>query len=149
MRVTHGLAAVAAALQPLSYAAAESSHPTETAVIKFRGLVPNRDIRLQLSGDVFGGHVSYALGYFNGVADGTSSDATADVDTDGNGDAAARLLQTARRRPGKQRPGASASTGTSIRTSSGFWITIARNSLAAPRAAPTATMRKSFCPACS
>jgi phosphate-selective porin OprO/OprP len=55
-------------------------------------LVPNRDIGLQISGDVFRGHVNYALGYFNGVADGTSSDTTADVDTDGDGDAAARLF---------------------------------------------------------
>lgn len=55
-------------------------------------LVPNRDIGLQLSGDLFKAHVSYALGYFNGVADGTGSDLTADVDTDGDGDAAARLF---------------------------------------------------------
>jgi phosphate-selective porin OprO/OprP len=55
-------------------------------------LVPNRDLGLQISGDVFGGLVNYALGYFNGVADGTSSDSTADVDTDGDGDASARLF---------------------------------------------------------
>jgi phosphate-selective porin OprO/OprP len=55
-------------------------------------LVPNRDIGAQISGDVLGGHLSYALGYFNGVADGTSSDNIADVDTDGDGDAAARLF---------------------------------------------------------
>ncbi len=55
-------------------------------------LVPNRDIGLQLSGDLFTAHVNYALGYFNGVADGTGSDLTADVDTDGDGDAAARLF---------------------------------------------------------
>lgn len=55
-------------------------------------LVPNRDLGLQISGDVFGARVNYALGYFNGVADGTSSDTTADVDTDGDGDASARLF---------------------------------------------------------
>jgi phosphate-selective porin OprO and OprP len=55
-------------------------------------LVPNRDIGVQISGDVFSGHVNYALGYFNGVADGTGNDFTADVDTDGDGDAAARLF---------------------------------------------------------
>jgi len=55
-------------------------------------LVPNRDIGLQLSGDLFGGRASYALGYFNGVADGTSSDNIGDVDTDGDGEAAARLF---------------------------------------------------------
>jgi phosphate-selective porin OprO/OprP len=55
-------------------------------------LVPNRDIGLQVSGEVFDGHLNYALGYFNGVADGTSSDNIADVDTDGDGDAAARVF---------------------------------------------------------
>ena len=55
-------------------------------------LVPNRDIGLQISGEILGGHLNYALGYFNGVADGTSSDSIADVDTDGDGDAAARLF---------------------------------------------------------
>jgi phosphate-selective porin OprO/OprP len=55
-------------------------------------LVPNRDIGVQISGDVFSGHVNYALGYFNGVADGTSSDNIGDVDSDGDGDAAARLF---------------------------------------------------------
>ena len=55
-------------------------------------LVPNRDIGLQISGDVLSGRLNYAIGYFNGVADGTGSDLTGDVDTDGDGDAAARLF---------------------------------------------------------
>lgn len=37
-------------------------------------LVPNRDVGVQLHGDVAGGFVSYALGLFNGVADGGSAD---------------------------------------------------------------------------
>ncbi|MEO8020067.1 MAG: porin [Pseudomonadota bacterium] len=57
-------------------------------------LVPNRDLGLQLSGDFKGGAVSYALGYFNGVTDGNSSDAlaTPDVESDTEGDYAARLF---------------------------------------------------------
>jgi phosphate-selective porin OprO/OprP len=57
-------------------------------------LVPNRDLGLQLSGDIKGGVVSYAIGYFNGVNDGQSSDnlATPDVEVDTAGDYAARLF---------------------------------------------------------
>jgi phosphate-selective porin OprO/OprP len=35
--------------------------------------VPNRDIGIQLGGDLAGGTVSYALGVFNGVPDGTNN----------------------------------------------------------------------------
>jgi phosphate-selective porin OprO/OprP len=46
-------------------------------------LVPNRDVGLQLQGDLFGGALSYAAGVFNGVADGGSGDfETADDDKD-------------------------------------------------------------------
>ncbi|RPH51601.1 MAG: porin, partial [Lysobacterales bacterium] len=38
-------------------------------------LVPNRDLGVQLGGDVAGGVVNYSAGYFNGVSDGGSSDA--------------------------------------------------------------------------
>src|SRR5688572_20400633 len=57
-------------------------------------LVPNRDIGLQFSGDLNGGVFSYAVGYFNGVTDGQSSDnlATPDVEVDTAGDYAARLF---------------------------------------------------------
>jgi len=57
-------------------------------------LVPNRDLGVQLSGDFSGGAVSYAVGYFNGVTDGQSSDnlATPDVEVDTAGDYAARLF---------------------------------------------------------
>jgi phosphate-selective porin OprO/OprP len=57
-------------------------------------LVPNRDIGLQLSGDIRGGALSYAFGYFNGVTDGQSSDnlATPDVEADTAGDYAARVF---------------------------------------------------------
>jgi phosphate-selective porin OprO/OprP len=43
-------------------------------------LVPNRDVGVQLSGDVLGGAVTYAVGAFNGVDDGGSSDADANDD---------------------------------------------------------------------
>ena len=44
------------------------------------GLVPNRDLGIQLSGTLLGGALSYAAGYFNGTADGGSTDANATPD---------------------------------------------------------------------
>ena len=57
-------------------------------------LVPNRDIGVQLGGDLLGGRVNYSVGLFNGVADGTSSDnnSTPDFGSDGKGDVAARVF---------------------------------------------------------
>ncbi|MDE2448035.1 MAG: porin [Gammaproteobacteria bacterium] len=57
-------------------------------------LVPNRDIGVQLGGDLAGGRINYSFGVFNGVADGTSSDnnPTPDFSSDGKGDVAARLF---------------------------------------------------------
>ena len=57
-------------------------------------LVPNRDIGVQVGGDLAGGRVDYALGLFNGVADGTSSDSnpTPDFSSSGKGDVAARIF---------------------------------------------------------
>jgi phosphate-selective porin OprO and OprP len=57
-------------------------------------LVPNRDLGVQLGGDLFGGTLSYAVGYFDGVTDGSSTDANAspDVDNDGKKDVAGRLF---------------------------------------------------------
>lgn len=51
-------------------------------------LVPNRDLGVQLSGDLVGGGVNYALGVFNGVLDGSSADA----DTNDDKDYAARIF---------------------------------------------------------
>jgi phosphate-selective porin OprO and OprP len=45
-------------------------------------LVPNRDIGVLVSGDVFGGTVNYTVGVLNGVADGASSTTNADFDDD-------------------------------------------------------------------
>ncbi len=53
-------------------------------------LVPNRDVGLQLSGDLGGGVVSYAVGVFNGTADGGS----VDLDVNDGKDAVGRLLFT-------------------------------------------------------
>jgi len=57
-------------------------------------LVPNRDLGVQISGDLAGGVVAYQVGYFNGVTDGQSSDnlATPDVESDTGGDYAARVF---------------------------------------------------------
>src|ERR1700730_4295193 len=53
-------------------------------------LVPNRDLGLQLSGELGGGAFSYSFGYFNGVTDGGSSDSysSPDVKNAANGDLA-------------------------------------------------------------
>jgi phosphate-selective porin OprO and OprP len=53
-------------------------------------LIPNRDLGVQLFGDLAGGGVTYAVGVFNGVPDGGS----ADSDTNDGKDAAARLFFT-------------------------------------------------------
>lgn len=45
-------------------------------------LAPNRDVGLQLFGDLSGGAVSYAVGVFNGVVDAGSSDGDAGDDKD-------------------------------------------------------------------
>ncbi|MDX2301076.1 MAG: porin [Xanthomonadaceae bacterium] len=55
-------------------------------------LVPNRDLGIQLSGDVLGGTLNYAIGVFNGVLDGGSSEASNDVDNNADKDIAARLF---------------------------------------------------------
>jgi phosphate-selective porin OprO/OprP len=58
-------------------------------------LVPNRDLGVTLGGDVAGGVVNYAVGYFNGVTDGGSSDAntpTPDAENDTKGDWTARIF---------------------------------------------------------
>lgn len=51
-------------------------------------LAPNRDLGIQLSGDIFKGYLNYAVGVFNGVVDGSSSDA----DINDTKEWAARLL---------------------------------------------------------
>jgi len=52
--------------------------------------VPNRDIGIQVAGDVLKGKLSYALGVFNGVPDGTNN--TNNTDTNDDKDVAARLF---------------------------------------------------------
>lgn len=58
-------------------------------------LVPNRDLGVQLHGDVADGALDYSLGYFNGVNDGASSESNvpaSDAENDASGDWAARLF---------------------------------------------------------
>jgi len=66
-------------------------------------LVPNRDIGVQFHGQVADSRLEYALGYFNGVIDGGSSDSYTNVDTDNNRDKdfVARVFAT----PFKNDPG--------------------------------------------
>jgi len=51
-------------------------------------LVPQRDVGVQLSGDLFGGVFSYAVGVYNGVVDG----GIADVDTSDSKDGVAHIF---------------------------------------------------------
>ncbi|MBE0501322.1 MAG: porin [Desulfuromonadales bacterium] len=51
-------------------------------------LVPNRDIGLQIAGDLIGGTLNYAVGVFNGGVDGGSTDG----DSNDDKDVAARLF---------------------------------------------------------
>lgn len=53
-------------------------------------LVPNRDVGVHFGGALSG--VQYAIGYFNGVPDGASSDSSEETDTDSEGDWAARVF---------------------------------------------------------
>ena len=55
-------------------------------------LVTNRDIGLQLGGDLAGGHLSYQLAYLNGSNDGSSSETFADVDLNDDKEYAVRLF---------------------------------------------------------
>jgi phosphate-selective porin OprO and OprP len=58
-------------------------------------LVPNRDLGLQVAGDITAGVLNYSVGYFNGVSDGGSSDGntpTPDAENDTKGDWAARVF---------------------------------------------------------
>jgi phosphate-selective porin OprO/OprP len=50
----------------------ERAHPTQ--------LVPNRDVGIQLQGDILGGVLSYQAGIYNGVQDGGSGDVDAGND---------------------------------------------------------------------
>jgi phosphate-selective porin OprO/OprP len=54
-------------------------------------LVPNRDLGIQASGDLFGGRLTYQAGVFNGVGDGGSS---SNADFDNEKDFAGRLFAT-------------------------------------------------------
>ena len=55
-------------------------------------LVPNRDVGVQLQGDIAGNRLVYAAGVFNGIPDGSSS--TTEVDTNNGKDAAGRVVFT-------------------------------------------------------
>jgi phosphate-selective porin OprO and OprP len=54
-------------------------------------LVPNRDVGLQLGGDVFNSTVNYAVGIFDGVSDGANNGAVVNSDADNRKDLAARV----------------------------------------------------------
>ena len=53
-------------------------------------LVPLRDVGFQAQGDIAGQKVSYAIGVFNGIPDGTTS--STDLDTNGAKDVAGRVI---------------------------------------------------------
>jgi len=47
-------------------------------------LVPNRDLGVEIGGDILGGTFGYAIGAFNGVIDGNSTDSNPNPDADSN-----------------------------------------------------------------
>jgi phosphate-selective porin OprO and OprP len=47
-------------------------------------LVPNRDLGVELGGDILGGTFGYSIGEFDGVTDGSSTDANTNPDADNN-----------------------------------------------------------------
>jgi phosphate-selective porin OprO/OprP len=47
-------------------------------------LVPNRDLGVELGGDILGGTFGYAIGEFDGVTDGNSTDSNSNPDADSN-----------------------------------------------------------------
>ena len=55
-------------------------------------LAPNRDIGVQLAGNVMGDRLNYALAWTNGVNDGGSSESFSDVDVNNGKDWSARLF---------------------------------------------------------
>jgi phosphate-selective porin OprO and OprP len=55
-------------------------------------LVPDRDVGVEVVGDLAGNRISYQGGVFNGIPDGTSS--TTDVDTNGAKDILGRIIVT-------------------------------------------------------
>jgi phosphate-selective porin OprO and OprP len=61
-------------------------------------LVPNRDIGVQLQGDLTRARLSYAAGVFNGIPDASSS--TTEVDTNNSKDFAGRVIAQPFRRAG-------------------------------------------------
>lgn len=60
-------------------------------------LIPNRDVGVQVQGDLAGAKVSYALGVFNGIVDGSNS--TTDVDPNDGKDVAGRVFLQPFRNP--------------------------------------------------
>lgn len=47
-------------------------------------LLPNRDLGIEVGGDILGGTLGYAIGTFDGVTDGTSTDSNSNPDADSN-----------------------------------------------------------------
>lgn len=80
---------------PLGLERIQSANDTRFVERAFpTSLVPNRDIGVQLAGNLAGGKLNYNVSYTNGVSDGSSSDSNAspDVDNDAKGDVSARVF---------------------------------------------------------
>ncbi|MEO8483659.1 MAG: porin [Acidobacteriota bacterium] len=60
-------------------------------------LIPNRDVGVQVQGDLASAKVSYSIGVFNGIVDGSNS--TTDVDTNNGKDIAGRVFVQPFRNP--------------------------------------------------
>jgi phosphate-selective porin OprO/OprP len=80
---------------PVGLERIQSAHDTRFVERAFpTSLVPNRDIGMQLGGEVAGGVLGYNVSYTNGVNDGGSAESlpTPDVENDAKGDVSARLF---------------------------------------------------------
>ncbi len=78
-------------------------------------LVPNRDLGIQLQGDVLNNTLNYTIGYYNGTSDGRDGNAT---DTDNRKEVAGRLFAE----PFKNAGGALEKLGVGIAASNGTQI---------------------------
>ena len=88
-------------------------------------LVPNRDVGLQVLGDVFSGTLNYAVAFTNGATDG--QDASSPRDLDNRHEVSARLFAE----PFKNDPGFFQGLGIGIGTSHGSKLGTAANPLTA------------------
>jgi phosphate-selective porin OprO/OprP len=114
-------------------------------------LVPNRDVGIELRGDLPNGKLSYAAGLFNGIVDGTNS--STDVDTNDGKDFAGRVVVRPFARTGSRSPLAGlgahlgGSAGRQLGTLPSFKTTVGRTYFSYDAAAKADGVRTRLTPA--